>query len=118
MPRKPVVTLPVDFFETENVRALCLKKGGEEALVIYLQLFCMAVKQDRNGRLMLYGNIPMDDVTIARLTYKNEKTIEACLQMLTEFHLIRQDVDGVYSVICMERKQEKVRKTAPTSSPD
>lgn len=84
-----------------------LKKAGEEALVVYLQLLCMAVKQDRNGRLMLYGNIPMDDVTIARLTYKNEKTIDACLQMLTEFHLIRQDVDGVYSGICMERKQEK-----------
>ena len=50
MPRKPVVTIPTDFFETGNVRALCMKKGGEEALIVYLQLLCMAVKQDREGR--------------------------------------------------------------------
>jgi len=41
MPRKPVVTLPTDFFETGNVRALCKKKGGEETLIVYLQLYCM-----------------------------------------------------------------------------
>ena len=58
MPRKPVVTLPVDFFETGNVRALCMKKGGEEALIVYLHLLCMAVKQDREGRLMLYETFP------------------------------------------------------------
>ncbi|MBQ8506084.1 MAG: hypothetical protein IJ466_01435 [Clostridia bacterium] len=54
MPRKPVVTIPTDFFETGNIRALCMKKGGEEALIIYLRLLCMAVKQDRESKLMLY----------------------------------------------------------------
>ena len=73
MPRKPVVTLPTDFFEAGNIRALCMKKGGEEALVVYLQLYCMAVKQDRDGKLMLYDNIPLDDTTIARLMYKTER---------------------------------------------
>ena len=28
---------------------------------MYLQLLCMAVKQERNGRLMLYGNIPVSN---------------------------------------------------------
>ena len=107
MPRKPVVTLPVDFFETGNIRALCVKKGGEEALIVYLHLICMAVKQDRTGRLMLYENIPLDDATIARLVYKTEKAVESCMQMLVDFHLIRQTAEGVYSIICMEQKTEK-----------
>ena len=107
MPRKPVVTLPTDFFETGNVRALCMKKGGEEALIVYLQLYCMAVKQDRAGKLMLYDNIPLDDATIARLLYKTEKAVESCMQMLINFHLIRQTADGVYSVLCLEQKPEK-----------
>lgn len=114
MPRKPVVTLPTDFFETGNIRALCMKKGGEEALIVYLQLYCMAVKQDRDGKLMLYDSIPLDDATIAHLLYKTEKAIESCMQMLIDFHLIRQTADGVYSVICMERKTEK--KTAPAKA--
>ena len=110
MPRKPVVTIPTDFFETGNVRALCMKKGGEEALIVYLQLLCMAVKQERAGKLMLYANIPLDDATIARLLYKTEKAVESCMQMLIDFHLIRQTAEGVYSVLCLEQKPEK--KTA------
>ena len=108
MPRKPVVTLPTDFFETGNVRALCMKKGGEEApLIVYLQLYCMAVKQDRDGKLMLYDNIPLDDTTIARLLYITEKAIEACMQLLMEFHLIVQSPEGVYSIAGMQNSQKK-----------
>ena len=107
MPRKPVVTLPVDFFETENVRALYMKKGGDEALIVYMQLLCMAVKQNQGGKLMLYGNIPLDDSAIARLTYKNEKAIEACMQTLIEFKLITQSPEGVYSIAGMQNSQKK-----------
>ena len=110
MPRKPVVTLPTDFFETENVRALYMKKGGDEALIVYMQLLCMAVKQNQGGKLMLYGNIPLDDSTIARLTYKNEKAIETCMQTLIEFKLITQSPEGVYSIAGMQSNLKK--KTA------
>ena len=111
MPRKPVVTLPVDFFETGNVRALCMKKGGEEALIVYLHLLCMAIKQDRDGKLMLYGNIPLDDETIARLMYKTEKAVETCMKLLMDFHLITLS-NGSYYIVGFERNQKK--KSAPT----
>ena len=110
MPRKPVVTLPTDFFETGNIRALCMKKGGEEALIVYLHLLCMAVKQDREGRLMLYGNIPLDDATIARLMYKTEKSIETSMKLLMDFHLIALS-NGSYYIVGFERNQKK--KSAP-----
>ena len=111
MPRKPVVTLPTDFFETGNIRALCMKKGGEEALIVYLQLLCMAVKQDREGRLMLYGNVPLDDATIARLMYKTEKSIETSMKLLMDFHLIALS-NGSYYIVGFERNQKK--KSVPT----
>ena len=126
MPRKPVVTLPVDFFETGNVQALCMKKGGEETLIVYLHLLCMAVKQDREGRLMLYGNIPLDDATIARLMYKTEKVIETCMKLLMDFHLIALS-NGSYYIVGFERNQKKKStpaknatgtKLAPVSAPD
>lgn len=134
MPRKPVVTIPTDFFETGNVRALCMKKGGEEALIVYLHLLCMAVKQDRPGKLMLYDNIPLDDATIARLLYKTEKAIETCMKLLMDFQLISKSADGIYAVIGLQNKQSrkieppkknKAASTvaydapiAPTSGPD
>ena len=111
MPRKPVVTLPTNFFETGNVQALCMKKGGEEALIVYLHLLCIAVKQDREGRLMLYGSIPLDDATIARLMYKTEKVIETCIKLLMDFQLISKSADGIYSVVGLQNKQN--RKTEP-----
>ena len=126
MPRKPVVTLPIDFFETGNVRALCMKKGGEEALIVYLHLLCMAVKQDREGRLMLYGNIPLDDATIARLMYKTEKSIETSMKLLMDFHLIALS-NGSYYIVGFERNQKKKyvpakdangTKSAPPTAPD
>ena len=119
MPRKPVVTIPTDFFETGNVRALCMKKGGEEALIVYLQLLCMAVKQDREGRLMLYGNIPLDDATIARLMYKTEKSIETSMKLLMDFHLIALS-NGSYYIVGFEQNQKKkstpVKATTGTKS--
>ena len=126
MPRKPVVTLPVDFFETGNVRALCMKKGGEEALIVYLHLLCMAVKQDRAGKLMLYDNIPLDDETIARLLYKTEKAIETSMKLLMDFHLIALS-NGSYYIVGFERNQKKKSapakdanrtKSAPPTAPD
>ena len=110
MPRKPVVTLPTDFFETGNIRALCMKKGGEEALIVYLHLLCMAVKQDREGRLMLYGNIPLDNTTIARLMYKTEKSIETSMKLLMDFHLISRS-NECYYIVGFGRDQKK--KSAP-----
>ena len=119
MPRKPVVTIPTDFFETGNVRALCMKKGGEEALIVYLQLLCMAVKQDREGKLMLYGNIPLDDATIARLMYKTEKSIETSMKLLMDFHLIALS-NGSYYIVGFEQNQKKkstpVKATTGTKS--
>ena len=115
MPRKPVVTLPTDFFENGNVRALCMKKGGEEALIVYLHLLCMAVKQDREGRLMLYGNIPLDDATIARLMYKTEKSIETSMKLLMDFHLIWRSNESYY-IIGFERNQKKKSVPAKDSS--
>ena len=126
MPRKPVVTLPTDFFETGNVRALCMKKGGEEALIVYLHLLCMAVKKDREGKLMLYGNIPLDDATIARLMYKTEKSIETSMKLLMDFHLIALS-NGSYYIVGFERNQKKKSapakdanrtKSAPPTAPD
>ena len=126
MPRKPVVTLPIDFFETGNIRALCMKKGGEEALIVYLQLLCMAVKQDREGKLMLYGNIPLDDATIARLMYKTEKAVEPCMKLLMDFHLISRS-NEIYYIVGFERNQKKKSapakdanrtKSAPPTAPD
>lgn len=113
MPRKPVVTLPTDFFETGNVRALCMKKIGEEVLIVYLHLLCMAVKQDREGKLMLYGNIPLDDATIARLMYKTEKSIETSMKLLMDFHLIALS-NGSYYIVGFERNQKK--KSAPVKA--
>ena len=115
MPRKPVVTLPTDFFETGNVRALCMKKGGEEALIVYLHLLCMAVKQDREGKLMLYGNIPLDDATIARLMYKTEKSIETSMKLLMDFHLIALS-NGSYYIVGFERNQKKKSATVKSTT--
>lgn len=126
MPRKPVVTLPTNFFETGNVQALCMKKGGEEALIVYLHLLCIAVKQDREGRLMLYGNVPLDNTTIARLMYKTEKAIESCMKLLVDFHLIALS-NGSYYIVGFERNQKKKStpardangtKLAPIAVPD
>ena len=56
---------------------------------------------------MLYGNIPLDDSTIARLTYKSEKAIETCMQTLIEFKLITQSLEGVYSIAGMQNNPKK-----------
>ncbi len=98
MSRTSTISLPANFFERDNVRALYLQKDGEAALVLFLQLLCHASKQDRNGTLMLYGAVPLTDEIIARMTFKSEKDVAKLMGLLLDFFLISLH-EGVYSVV-------------------
>ena len=98
MSRTSTISLPANFFERDNVRALYLQKDGEAALVLFLQLLCHASKQDRNGALMLYGAVPLTDEIIARMTFKSEKDVAKLMGLLLDFFLISLH-EGVYSVV-------------------
>ena len=68
---------------------------------------------------MLYGNIPLDDATIARLMYKTEKSIETSMKLLMDFHLIALS-NGSYYIVGFEQNQKKkstpVKATTGTKS--
>ena len=108
MSKMPTINLPGNFFENENVRALCMKKDGEEALVLFLQLLCHAAKQDRNGALMLFGEEPLDDAIIARMTFKTEKDVAKLMMLLQSFRLISLQ-ENIYFIIDYGRYFKKKR---------
>ena len=120
MSRTSTISLPANFFERDNVRALYLQKDGEAALILFLQLLCHASKQDRNGTLMLYGAVPLTDEIIARMTFKSEKDIAKLMGLLLDFFLISLH-EGVYSVVnyahyCRKKRHGTAAKAVPILS--
>lgn len=120
MSRTSTISLPANFFESDNVRALYLQKDGEADLVLFLQLFCHASKQDRNGALMFYVAVPLTDEIIARMTFKSEKDVAKLMGLLRDFFLISLH-EGVYSVVnyahyCRKKRHGTAAKEATIPS--
>lgn len=87
------VTLLSSFFEDSRIRALSLQKDGEAALLLWLRLFFAAVREDGDGRLMLYGDVPHDEKSIAALYSVPQNTVKSALQLLTRFGLLDDAAD-------------------------
>lgn len=108
------VTLSTSFFEESRIKALTLQKDGETALLLLLKLFFTAVREDGDGRLMLYGEVAHDEKSISAVYGVPLNTVKSALELLTKFDLLDRNADcfciSNYSELVSADKREHHRK--------
>ncbi len=87
------VALFASFFEESRIKALSLQKDGETALLLWLKLFFTAVREDGDGRVMLYGEVAHDEKSISVVYGVPVNTVKSVLELLTKFGLLVHSSD-------------------------
>lgn len=113
-------TLSSSFFEESRIKALSLQKDGETALLLWLKLFFAAIREDSDGKLMLYGDVPHDEKSISAVYSVPVATVKSALELLTKFGLLEHGTDHysisefaeLVSVDKRERHRQSQRKYA------
>lgn len=93
------VTLSSSFFEESRIKALLL----------WLRLFFAAAREDGDGTLMLYGDVPHDEKSLAAVYGLPVSTVKTALELLTKFGLLERCADhyaisGYCDLATAERK--------------
>lgn len=108
------VTLSASFFEESRIKALLLQKDGETALLLWLKLFFTAVREDGDGRVMLYGEVAHDEKSISAVYGVPVNTVKSVLESLTKFGLLDRSADcfciSGFAQLASADKRERHRK--------
>lgn len=91
------LSLSTSFFEDNKIKAISLMKNNDTALLLYLKLLFNCCKEDGDGKLILFGDIPYDEKIISGIYSIPEKTVSECLELLTRFGFITKE-DGCYVI--------------------
>ena len=107
--------LSASFFEESRIKALSLQKDGETALLLWLKLFFTAVREDGDGRLMLYGEVAHDEKSISAVYGVPVNTVKSVLELLTKFGLLDHSSDCFcicgFAQLASADKRERHRKS-------
>lgn len=108
------VALSASFFEESRIKALSLQKDGETAILLWLKLFFTAVREDGDGRVMLYGEVAHDEKSISAVYGVPVNTVKSVLELLTKFGLLIHSSDcfGIsgFAQLASADKRERHRK--------
>jgi len=92
------IKLPVNFFDTDEIKYLSTFENGYLMIYIYQNLIMKSVKN--NGNLSI-NNKPMDIKTISILLGIPDKQyeIEQCINILIDLGLVKKNNKGIYNMI-------------------
>lgn len=106
--------LSSSFFEESRIKALSLQKEGEEALLLWLRLFFAAVREDGDGKLMLYGTVAHDEKSISAVYGLPIAVAKTALELLIKFDLLVHCTDHYaishFAELQTTHKRERHRK--------
>lgn len=109
------VTLLASFFEESRIKALSLQKDGETALLLWIRLFFAAVREDGDGTLTLYSDVPHDEKSISIVYGVPVGTVKSALELLVKFGLLVQSADHYaisnFSELLSAHKRERHRQS-------
>ena len=92
------IRLYTDFFDNPKIRQIkTRKKDGDTIICIWINLLCLAGKQNRCGVFMLTDSIPYTDEELANEIGRSKKEFLSAMQVLRHYEMII-DVDGVPAI--------------------
>lgn len=105
------IKLAVDIFDDEKILAIRDMPGGDNIIIIWLNLLCLAGKNNSDGRLFLSENLPISEKIFAKLFRVSENKIKKSFEIFEKFGMISRE-NGVVKIINWEKHQsiEKLDK--------
>lgn len=109
------IKITTTIFDDEKIRFIENMKDGNEILLIWFKLLCLAGKSNSSGALMFTETIPYQKELISSLFHTNVKNIQRALNVFKELNMIEVSDKGVIWICNWEKHQniegiEKIRE--------
>lgn len=114
------IRLYTDFFDNPKIRQIKTQKKGDMIICIWINLLCLAGKQNRCGVFMLTDNIPYTDQQLANEIGRPFKDFKIAIETLRNYEMLI-DINGVTAIknwgvyqqqldtLDKQREQSKIR---------
>ena len=86
--------LPLNFFDTEDIRVILGQENGEKYVIFFIRLLSLAVKQEEIGILRFKENIPYTTELLSTVTNTDIDVVRSALMLFKEFGMIDINDDG------------------------
>lgn len=91
------IRLYTDFFDNPKIRQIKTLKKGDMIICVWINLLCLAGKQNRCGVFMLTDTKPYTQEGLANEIGRNYKDFKIAMETLINFEMVI-DIDGVFAI--------------------
>lgn len=108
------VKISTNLFNDEKIMIIQSMKQGDEMVLIWIRLLCLAGKSNSGGYLMISEETPYTVNMLCSVLSKSKKTVEAALELFRQLNMI-DTIDGRIYILNWEKhqnmeKMEKIRE--------
>ena len=107
------IKLSTDLFGNPKIRCLMALPEGQSAVLLWVFLLTAAGRTNDGGRIGLTDTLPYTPDTLAVQVGLPKETVEAGLEQLFAFDMLRVDPEGFLWIRSWEEHQEKPAQTEP-----
>ena len=86
--------LPVNFFDSDEIKVVLSQKNGTEYLVFWVKLLLKAVEQKEPGLLRFKDQIPFDNALLATVTDTDFDTVASAIALFKQLGMIEVSENG------------------------
>ena len=98
--------LDVNILDDTKIKIIRKYPGGNDLVVLWIGLMCLAMKSDEKGRIYIADGIPYDAQALAGEFDLEIKTIELGLSVFAKYKMIDIAEGGVIEIINFARHQD------------
>lgn len=91
--RNYFIKMPVDFFDSDEIKILTAQPGGDEMTIFYIKCLLSAARND--GYLIYNEAIPYTDTLLSRVTGCSIETVRTAVEWLRGFGLLEIQPGGI-----------------------
>lgn len=108
MPEVKWIKIVTDIFDDEKIKYIETMPNGNETIVIWFRILCLAGKSNSNGMLMMTDRIAYTDEMLSSIFNRDIKSIQLALNIFKELGMIEMIDNRIY-LLNWERHQNAER---------
>lgn len=90
------IKIKTDIFSDEKIMYILSKKQGDELVMIWFRMLCLAGRSNSGGCLMMNDNMPYNADMLVSVLNKSKKTVETAINLFQELGMIEIDQNRIY----------------------
>lgn len=98
------IKLATNMFDDEKIRLIESSRGGDQMIVIWIKLLCLAGKTNNRGSLMITETLPYTIESLSRIIGNRSEVVLKSMRTFIEMEMVYEE-NGIYFISNWEKHQ-------------